>query len=275
METGEMPVLLTESLKDLAPAGVYRIGNQFNFMKKLLLLFSLGSFLFFNAANAQTSAPSNSPTPVFFDPNTGLPIPPQEPSLPRFDLSFPGGTPKDLVRAVEKETGQTLNAIIPKGSEDVKLPELHLKDVTMLELSEALKLSSEKRDILGKTYSCSFKTASVPTTNSIWVFYQGLPTHPPEPVRVCRFYQLAPYLEEGFKVEDITTAVETGWKMLGNQGSDVSYHKDTKLLIAVGDPDALTLVDQVLAKLPVNSKDDPYAAATKRDKAKSMENSAP
>jgi hypothetical protein len=246
-------------------------------MKKFLLLFSLGSLMFLTPANAQDAVSNSNPSlPLYLDPQTGLPITPSQPNLPRFDLSFSGGTPKELVRAVEKETGQTLNAIIPKGSEDVKLPELHLKDVTMLELSEALKLSSEKRDFLGNNYSCSFKTASVPTTNSIWVFYQGFPAHPPGPVRVCRFYQLAPYLAEGFKVEDITTAVETGWKMLGNSDSaNVSYHKDTKLLIAVGDPDALTLVDQVLAKLPVNSKDDPYAAAIKREKAKSMENSAP
>lgn len=283
METGETPALpLAQSLRGLERKfegfGADRRVSEWKpiqLMKKLLLLFSLGSFLFLTAANAQYTG-SNSHT-LIFDSNTGLPIPPpSEPSLPRFDLSFSGGTPKDLVRAVEKETGQPLNVIIPEGRSEVKLPELHLKNVTMLELSDALKLSSQKQEAHGNgksyfTYQTGyfFKTVPVPTTNSIWVFYQDLPAFPPEPARTCRFYQLAPYLESGYKVDDITTAVETGWKMLGNPNSaNISYHKDTKLLIAVGDSDALALIDQVLTKLSLKSKDDPYAAATKSENAK-------
>ncbi|HEY9508959.1 MAG TPA: hypothetical protein VIV82_03775, partial [Verrucomicrobiae bacterium] len=122
-----------------------------------------------------------------------------------------------------------------------------------------------------------FKTAPHPTENSIWVFYEEQPTLPPPPALVCHFYQLGPLLESGYKVDDITTAVETGWKMLGitNSSRQLNYHKDTKLLIAVGEADALTLIDQVLRQLSATPKDDPYAAQTKRDNAKPTEKSAP
>jgi hypothetical protein len=70
------------------------------------------------------------------------------------------------------------------------------------------------------------------------------------PPNICRFYQLSPYLDEGYKVEDITTAIETGWKMLGETNlPKLSYHKDTKLLIAVGEPNQLALIDDALRQL--------------------------
>ena len=64
-----------------------------------------------------------------------------------------------------------------------------------------------------------------------------------------RFFQLGPYLEN-YKVEDITTAIETGWKMLGGGPAPaMSFHKDTTLLIARGEPEKLMLIDSVLQEL--------------------------
>jgi hypothetical protein len=68
---------------------------------------------------------------------------------------------------------------------------------------------------------------------------------------VCRFFQLGPYLQAGVKVEDITTAIETAWKMLGeNTAPKIKFHQDTKLLIAVGQVERLMVIDEVLEKLP-------------------------
>jgi len=53
-----------------------------------------------------------------------------------------------------------------------------------------------------------------------------------------------------YKVEDITTAIETGWKMQGATPTPkLSFHKDTKLLIGVGEPGQLQMVDEVLRQL--------------------------
>jgi hypothetical protein len=70
---------------------------------------------------------------------------------------------------------------------------------------------------------------------------------------VCRFYSLAPYLDD-LKVEDITTAIETGWKMLGETSTpDLKFHKDTQLLIAVGPVDKLMLIEDMLERLRIPS----------------------
>ena len=64
------------------------------------------------------------------------------------------------------------------------------------------------------------------------------------------------YLEAGTTVDDITTAIKTGAGMLGQAtgirgetGPTISFHKDTKLLIAVGEPSKLEIIDSVLRAL--------------------------
>ena len=97
-----------------------------------------------------------------------------------------------------------------------------------------------------------FKTEGQPSDDSIWYFYAEKPVVPPSfsPDKVCRFYSLTPYLDRGLSVDDITTAIETGWNMLGESSpATISFHKDTKLLIAVGEPSKLETIDAVLRAL--------------------------
>ncbi len=75
-------------------------------------------------------------------------------------------------------------------------------------------------------------------------------------INICEFYQLEPYLEAGYTVEDITTAVKTGWKMLGiTKPPEITYHKDTKVLIAVGEEDKVNLIADVLKQLSTTPKE--------------------
>jgi hypothetical protein len=75
-------------------------------------------------------------------------------------------------------------------------------------------------------------------------------------VQICRFYALGPYLDWGLSIDDITTAIKTGAKMLGDTNEPtISFHKDTRLLIAVGEPGKLDIIDSVLKALqpPANA----------------------
>jgi hypothetical protein len=99
------------------------------------------------------------------------------------------------------------------------------------------------------SYSTSygFTTPGTPSDDPIWYFYayKGAP-----PAKVCRFYSLAAYVDRGLSVDDITTAIETGWKMLGETSPPtISFHKDTKLLIAVGEQSKLETIDAALKAL--------------------------
>src|SRR5256885_1360697 len=81
-------------------------------------------------------------------PAADYPAPPEtSPSEPRFDLDFQGGSPAELVKAIETAAGAPLNVIIPKEYESVSLPKLKLKRVTVPEFFQALTLATEKRVI--------------------------------------------------------------------------------------------------------------------------------
>jgi hypothetical protein len=214
------------------------------------------------------------------DPNTfaisvagiGESEPPPATNFVRFDLSFPGGAPAKLIQTIQDTTKRPLNVIVPEEHADVALPELKLKGVTVPQLFDALGQASRKvvhyrggnpnlyggpPQFQSTTTSYGFRTKGQATPDSVWYFYLEAPVEPPlqppppvpEPPKICRFYQLAPYLDE-LKVEDITTALETAWKMLGEKSTpDLKFHKDTQLLIAVGPPDKLALIESVLAQL--------------------------
>ena len=203
-------------------------------------------------------------------------------SLPRFDLDFPGGTPKALVKAIEKSTDRPLNAVIPDAYADFKICAIKVKNVTVPQLFEALKQASKKveRYMIDRPDNnwyfeereamYGFNTTGAPDENSIWYFYrEGEPeAYQTISATVCHFYQLSPYLDAGYKVEDITTAIGTAWKMLGTtKPPEISYHKDTKVLIVVGEADKIRVVDNVLGQLSQGKpKEKPANGQTEKSK---------
>jgi hypothetical protein len=267
------------SLRDLEVSGVCLYEARQQFMKRILInLLLAGTFWVPVGSQAQTVAPPAVVRPgekpkdaTRVTNNTSD----TKPELNRFDLNFPGGTPADLVAAIQQANDRPLNAIIPDEYADIHIPALRMSKVTVPELFEAVGMASQKivNNVTGTYFAGNgkesvqyqqtrvaygFKTVGIPREDSIWYFFNEVPPKPPgghddnQKGTVCRFFQLAPYLET-YNIDDITTALETGWKML-DQGTipKLSFHKDTKLLIAVGEPEKLRMIDEVLAQLRSN-----------------------
>jgi hypothetical protein len=197
-------------------------------------------------------------------------FPPEAPpKLYKFDLDFAGGTPGELIQAIQKAMNHPLNAIIPNDGASVRLPPLKMKDVTVFQLFEALELATHSQrayyngaqrnpfdnnqpTVTWTDTSFGFRTSPLdgPISNeSIWYFsVKGNIAMP----KISRFFLLTPYLNRGLTVDDITTAIQTGWKMQGDSNPPtLSFHKETKLLIAVGDLNQLQTIDDVLKALYV------------------------
>jgi len=187
----------------------------------------------------------------------------QATNFAKFNLDFPGGTPGRLVSAIEKAMGKSLNVIISDKDADIQIPPVKLTNVRLPELFQTLKAVSAKTEFVpmlndqGFTSIRSFSTGYEFNTLdrdandcSVWFFQVSKPPSAQPQEKACRFYQLAPYLERGLTVNDITTAIQTGWKMMGvTSPPEISFHKETKLLIAVGEPDKLEIIDNVLRSL--------------------------
>ena len=167
------------------------------------------------------------------------PVPTSAATLTKFDLDFPGGSPNELVAAIRKAMGRPLNAIVPSEHASQKLPPLKMKGVDVAQLFQALEAANRTNNAI-----FGFRTIGTVSDDSVWFFYfTGQP-------RTSNFYLLTPYLDSGLKVDDITTAIQTGWKMAGiSPTPELSFHKETKLLIGVGDMNQLQTIDQVLHAL--------------------------
>ena len=209
-------------------------------MKKLILLLAATILL----------------TQLGFSQNLPLDRPSAKPQIPqipeqRFDLDFPGGGPQALVSAIEKATGQPLNVLVPDQCRDEKLPAMELKGVTVPDLFAALARALLKNVQITTYPGQTQNSIAGPGFNkdlnsSVWYFscYR-----PPAPQQSCRFYQLADLLQDS-KVEDITTAIQTGWKLIGVQPTpQLKFHPETKLLIAMGKQEELAIIDSVLSEL--------------------------
>jgi hypothetical protein len=212
--------------------------------------------------------------------------------LTTFNIDFPGGTPKELVTAIQKATSRPLNVIIPPEFADTKLPPLKMNGINVSQLFHALEAASSKveayingtrapggyRSYESKMTGYGFKTDGNISDDSIWYFHVEKVPMPPadSPDKISRFYALAPYLERGLKVDDITTAVETAWKMTGETSPpEISFHKDTKLLIAVGDPKKLETIDSVLLALKPESSPSSFVIPPPTPPVKNVEKTKP
>jgi hypothetical protein len=68
------------------------------------------------------------------------------PALTKFNLDFPGGSPNELVAAIEKSSGRPLNTVVPNRFASLKLPPLKMKGVDVAELFQALEAASNSHE---------------------------------------------------------------------------------------------------------------------------------
>lgn len=187
-------------------------------------------------------------------PQPGQPAQPASDEI-QFDLDFSGGNPKEFVAAIEKAMHKPLNAIVPDDCNDVQIPPLKMSNVTVKELFKALQMVSRRVVTIpyGNGYSQAETNYGFATQgngdNTVWYFQVQKPTELPPIKDICRFYQLEPLLEKN-KIEDITTAIQSGWEMLHvTKVPQLKFHPETKLLIAVGSEENLKIIESVLEQL--------------------------
>jgi hypothetical protein len=169
------------------------------------------------------------------------------------------------VKAIEKGSGQSLNIIIPAESAGAVLPPLKMRNASLQEFFAALSESSLKIVRLpnGVGSSTRYRFQNMGNgKNAVWFFRQD---QSPEPPQICRYYQLADLLNE-HSIEDITTAIQTGWKLLKvDPAPQLKFHRETQLLIAVGTEGELQTIDSVLSELRRGRGIKPGKSAPKAD----------
>src|SRR5690348_13468781 len=98
-----------------------------------------------------------------------------EHGLTKFDLDFPGGTPGELVAAIQKAMGRPLNVIVPTEFASHLLPPLKMSSVDVAQLFQALVLASQdtrfNNGMQEAVYNGFETDGKPPTDDSVWYFF--------------------------------------------------------------------------------------------------------
>lgn len=233
-----------------------RISGRNNAMKHFLAL-----ALALLSAHPATAQNIGTPmSQVLVNPSAG------NPDYKPFDLDFQGGTPLELVKAIEKALGTNVNVLIPAELADRQMPAFRVNQVNLLQLMagiaeygrQMVTMSSYKPDgsaslVSHQVTRFGFTPVNAdrnPGTRSLFRLYAIDAPRYLDPPKSCKFFQLAPYLQNNLRVEDITTAITTGWDLMGlKQQPQIQYHKETKMLIAFGEAAHLEVITSVLKEL--------------------------
>ena len=149
-----------------------------------------------------------------------------------FDLTFHGGPPAKLVEAIEKASGQKLNVLLPPNLSASVIPRMELRSVSVTTVFSSL------NRVLVPDESLQW----FPVDN-VWILQSGSDR------RSSQVFYVGHLLSK-FKVEDITTAIQTTWKLAGKDSkTELKYHQDTQLLIALANKPQLETVTEVLREL--------------------------
>jgi len=149
-----------------------------------------------------------------------------------FDLTFPGGSPAKLVEAIEKASGQKLNVLLPTNLSSSVIPRMELRSVNATIVFNSLNV------VLTQDENVRWLPV-----NNVWILQSGSDR------RSSQVFYVGHLLSK-FKVEDITTAIQTTWKLAGKDSkAELKYHQDTQLLIALANKPQLETVSEVLREL--------------------------
>jgi hypothetical protein len=187
------------------------------------------------------------------------------PPIRMSELNFPGGHPQKLLDFMKVALGERPNVVIHPEATAYDLPPFSLRNVTASQVFGALNMLGEP----GRTGVWQMvnnqdgdiwtlmpeRRGSIDPATGLPLMANGMT--PPaafarSPSRICRIFNLTLVLDD-YTVEDVTTAVKGAWELLtpGDQPA-MKYHKDTKLLIVVGEPTELSVVSEVLTSLQQN-----------------------
>lgn len=159
------------------------------------------------------------------------------------DIDFPGGSIRSFLDSIMRTNGFCPNVVVSDEAADLKLPAIRLHTVTLYEAIQAI-------ENLGVLDDCKIEVKTDRNVMTIMAFHVG--QKPQKKKSDLRVFDVSRAITEHYGIDDIVTAVTTAWKMQAGDDDPVAelkYHKETNLLIAVGDVQDLRLVENVIVEL--------------------------
>ena len=219
-------------------------------MKHLIILIAAAG-TFFATANTPAQQPDASPEAAATATPQAKPV---QPEWVRMNIDFAGGEPADLLAAIKKASNQTPNVLIHPDARNVTIPPFKLRDVSAAQIFIALNTLSEPPFTNGYWKAAPLPDGEIWTLTRPHTASQKIDptTGIPVTLKNCKVLNLTMVLGD-YSVDDVTTAMKGAWDLLNSSETPVvKFHKDTKLLMIVGDDRQLMVANDVLRELSTN-----------------------
>jgi|GEM_PF-2653423 len=155
------------------------------------------------------------------------------------DLDFPGGTITRLLDAIRGQSGVNPNVVVSPVAATLAIPPFKVRQVEIGDLMRGLQWTGE---IDGYQFDVNQEVVDLMVVGARLVRGQ-------DPIR-SRAYNVKDLLNHGLLVDDIVTAIHTAWEMQGaRETTDLKFHEETDLLIAVGTHTDLETIEIILATI--------------------------
>ena len=178
------------------------------------------------------------------DPQAGDPFG----SPPTISFTFKGGTVAQYVELLHKhlrERNADANIIVKSGAQDVELPSVELRNVTV---ESALQLLHDHVDAERNT---RLDLGAVHGGGApIYVLYAAS-AHLPSNEETVHVWNVRQLLDNEVKAEDMLTAIETAMTLLRStrEPAELRFHEATGLVMARGTKDQVRTIELVIQQL--------------------------
>ena len=177
-------------------------------------------------------------------------------SLSVFDFKFPGGSVMDFLKQLEEQGPEKMNLILTPGfvqrAMNISVPPMDLHNVTKAAIIRAFNqiLIEANAQIMSES------------TGGKELIYTGI-SRPKADQRRPQVFYVGNLLNK-FKIEDITTAIQTTWEFAkpkeGENKPELKYHQDTQLILVFATPEQINVVADVLDQLNPSRHEVPPSA---------------
>jgi hypothetical protein len=162
-------------------------------------------------------------------------------------LNFRGGTVVEYVAAIRKAAGD-INVVIAPEAAEIQMPAVSVKRVTVaaaLDLLDGRSRDAHTRRVKLEVVHMPVYDTEEKQTYQVRAQVSGRPS-----ARAASVWTAAVLLDHDISSQALLSAVETAIEVVGSTTKpDVRFHEDTGLLIASGDHDQLSAIEEVLDRL--------------------------
>ena len=249
---------------------------------KAFALLATGSFLALLSTLQAEDEPSKTPLPnlsaemrkrygLLVSPGqfTRNDAPVDSQSEKRFDLKVPSVPVEQFVKRIQDVSHQPINVVIAEKDRGVLMPALELQNVTLRDVFAAISALSERAGEITLIDPSSGIPSATPrhsferiNDSGIWIFRvneskldRNTPNPQPEKKEpsYVMFFPLQSHLE-AMGIDDVVTAINTGFELVETKPAKLKFHKETQLLIAAGKEDQLLIIQNALKALEARPK---------------------